>query len=216
VAERRPFLSRALRVIEETWLFHVVNAAVAAVWLRDGILAYRRYRDYGEVASLLLCAMNALLVLFYLSRRRSHDVEARFKVVVLATLGTWGSLLYEAGEPLVPALDRPCLVVMSVMLVVSLGGYLSLGRSWGIIPANRGVRTGGFYRVVRHPIYASYIVFDAVYALDQASWRNAAVALMIALVLYSRACYEEELLRRDPEYAAYASRTRYMLFPRVV
>jgi protein-S-isoprenylcysteine O-methyltransferase Ste14 len=209
-------LAKVIRLIEGSWLFHVANALVAAIWVHDGAKAVLAYRETHQVASLLMAAMNALLVVFYVRRRRSHDVGASLKVVVLANLGTFGSFLYVTGEPLHPALNEPCLAVMTAALVVSLGAFVSLGRSWGILPANRGVRTGGLYRVVRHPIYASYIVFDVCYALVAATWRNAAVAATIALVLYARARYEEELLLRDPQYAAYATRTRYMLFPGLV
>jgi protein-S-isoprenylcysteine O-methyltransferase Ste14 len=206
-------LGRIIRTVESTGLFHALNLLVAAIWVHDGAKAFLTFRESGQLQSLLMSAMNALLVVFYVSRRRSHDVDPSFKVVLLANLGTFGNFLYEPGEPLHPALLSPCLAVMTAMLFVSLGGCVSLGRSWGIIPANRGVRTRGLYRVVRHPIYASYIVFDVAYTLSAATWRNLAVATTITLILYARARYEEALLKRDEEYAAYAGRTRYMLIP---
>ena len=206
-------LARIIHRIEGTWLFHVMNVLVAAIWVHDGAKAVLYFRDTRLVSSLLLTAMNALLVIFYVRRRRATEVGTSVKVVVVANLGTFGNFLYETGDPIHPAVNAPCTVVMLAALVISLAAFLSLGRSWGIIPANRGVKTGGLYRFVRHPIYASYIIFDAAYALAAFTWRNAAVAATIALILYARARYEEELLLRDPEYAAYAQRTRAMLIP---
>jgi protein-S-isoprenylcysteine O-methyltransferase Ste14 len=206
-------LARIIRTIEGTWLFHVMNLLVAAIWVHDGYLAVVYFIDTRQVTSLFMSAMNALLVVFYARRRRAVDVGTGVKVVLVANLGTFGNFLYQNGTPLHPLLYQGCLAVMSVALVVTLGAFASLGRSWGIIPANRGVKTGGLYRVVRHPIYASYIVFDVAYSLAEFTWRNVAVAATIALILYARARYEEELLLRDPEYAAYAQRTRYRLIP---
>jgi hypothetical protein len=38
-----------------------------------------------------------------------------------------------------------------------LAATLRLGRSFGIVATNRGIQTGGLYRIVRHPIYAAYV-----------------------------------------------------------
>ena len=45
-------------------------------------------------------------------------------------------------------------------------GKLSLGRSFGLMPANRGVVSTGMYRLVRHPIYLGYLVTLAKDAAD--------------------------------------------------
>jgi protein-S-isoprenylcysteine O-methyltransferase Ste14 len=209
-------LKKIIDRIEGTWLFHGMNLLVAAIWVHDLVKAVLSYRAEGQVSSLFLCAMNALLVIFYIGRRRATEVGTSWKVVIVANLGTFGNFMYATGDALHPAVVTPCMVVTSVALVISVGGFLSLGRSWGIIPANRGVKTGGLYRFVRHPIYASYILFDVAYVVWVFSWRNLAVAVTIGLILFARARYEEEVLLHDPEYAAYAQRTRYMLIPGLV
>ena len=38
-------------------------------------------------------------------------------------------------------------------LLVVVAGKISIGRSFGLIPANRGIVSSGLYRLVRHPIY---------------------------------------------------------------
>ena len=37
-------------------------------------------------------------------------------------------------------------------------GKITLGRSFGVVPANRGVVVGGPYNFVRHPIYTGYLI----------------------------------------------------------
>ena len=50
------------------------------------------------------------------------------------------------------------MLIGGIMCFVST---LSLGRNFGILPINRGVKTKAAYRFIRHPIYLSSIVLDA-------------------------------------------------------
>jgi protein-S-isoprenylcysteine O-methyltransferase Ste14 len=215
---------RIVRAIEESpVLFHAMNALVALVW---GWYAYRTYRGFdqqghvGKLESVLMLAMNFLLILFYLLRRRSKAVASDAVSVVLGHVGTWLPNFFDVASPdyppVHPSVAWPCTFAMVISLWVSLLGYLSLGRSWGILPANRGVKTEGLYRFVRHPIYASYFLFDWAYVLTAPSPRNWAVVTMVTLALYARARLEERILRQDPAYAAYAEKTRAMFIPGVL
>ena len=56
-----------------------------------------------------------------------------------------------------------------------LYGKLALGRSFGIVAANRGVVSSGPYRLVRHPIYLGYLVTHAGFLLSNMSARNVLV-----------------------------------------
>ena len=57
--------------------------------------------------------------------------------------------------PLAPELLTVALSACGLLVVI--GGKLSLGRSFGLMPANRGVVSSGLYRIVRHPIYLGYL-----------------------------------------------------------
>ncbi|MGZ8254009.1 MAG: methyltransferase family protein [Burkholderiaceae bacterium] len=102
------------------------------------------------------------------------------------------------------------LLAMAVVL-----GVWTLGcNRWGNFNIRPELRsgaklvTGGPYRWIRHPMYASLLlgVGALVYA-DPRVWR---IALLVALlvVLIAKAAREEAYLRAAfPEYSAYASRT---------
>jgi protein-S-isoprenylcysteine O-methyltransferase Ste14 len=97
-----------------------------------------------------------------------------------------------------------------VGLLVAL---LSLGRSFGIVPANRGVKRHGLYRIVRHPIYASELIFHLGYLLGNISGRNLGLVILVAAGQVYRLLAEERLLREDPAYRDYVKAVRYRLVP---
>ena len=52
-------------------------------------------------------------------------------------------------------------LISTVGLLFVIAGKITLGRSFGIVPANRGV-VAGPYTLVRHPIYAGYLLSHIV------------------------------------------------------
>ncbi len=98
-------------------------------------------------------------------------------------------------------------------IVIGIAALLSLGRSFGIVPAVRQIRTGGLYRVVRHPMFVSDILFKIPLVLKYCTLYNASV-FIVSIVLYVlRARYEEELLAQTEEYRRYAARVKYRFIP---
>ena len=91
-----------------------------------------------------------------------------------------------------------------------------MGRSFGILPANRGIVSKGPFRWVRHPIYFGWLVLSIGFAMSYASPRN--VLLIVATVpfMFWRIEQEEAHLRADPEYRAYMDRVPYRLWPGIV
>jgi protein-S-isoprenylcysteine O-methyltransferase Ste14 len=114
-----------------------------------------------------------------------------------------------------PVLPRAWPLTLFLLAMAVVLGLWTLGYNrWGnfnIRPELRsGARlvTGGPYRWIRHPMYASVLlgVGALVYA-DPRPWR---VMLLVSLllVLMTKAAREEAYLRAAfPEYSAYASRT---------
>jgi protein-S-isoprenylcysteine O-methyltransferase Ste14 len=105
------------------------------------------------------------------------------------------------------------LVMVTLAACLSLASLLTLGRSFGVRPALRSLATHGPYRVVRHPIYLSYMVSDVGYNLQE--WNAITVLLTLAgwAASFYRIHAEERILSRSPQWPAYAASVRYRLLP---
>lgn len=90
---------------------------------------------------------------------------------------------------------------------------IGLGRSFGIVPANRGIKVKGAYSLVRHPLYASEILFFGGYALANPSGWNISCVFLLVFIQLMRAIKEETLLAEDDLYQIYLDKVRFRFIP---
>jgi len=103
--------------------------------------------------------------------------------------------------------------ISAVGLLVVIAGKMSLGRSFGLIPANRGIVSTGLYRVVRHPIYLGYLITHIAFIASNPIPWNISLLATTDIALLLRAICEEKTLAQDDEYRAYQSRVRWRVLP---
>lgn len=160
---------------------------------------------------LLLLVSELLIVIFIVIRKPGAMSLAPYAFLV-AMIGTTAPLLaHPAGDPMAP--DWLTTAIMSVGLLINISAKLSLNRSFGMVAANRGVKRGGAYRVVRHPMYIGYMLTQFGFMLGNPSMWNLAVYVVAWSVQLLRIKEEERFLSADPEYAAYSSKVRWRLLP---
>lgn len=153
-------------------------------------------------------------VVLILSQRRG-DASTETMPVLVAFLCTGiGLLVLESDVHLVPEIVSSVLIFVGA--AVALGAKLSLRRSFGIVPANRGVKRGGLYRFVRHPMYSGYMVNQFGFLLFNFSAWNLAIYTVAWLCFWIRACEEEKFLSKDPDYRDYAYQVKSRLLPGLV
>lgn len=169
---------------------------------------------HGSWANLVLLPSEGLVVVFILVRRGTRDVSLRPGHWALALAATAAPLLVRpGGEPILPPVVGALFVVLG--MVVQVHAKVSLGRSMGMVPANRGVKLSGPYRHLRHPMYAGYLLSDVAFLLMNPTLLNAGLYLACLALQVPRLLAEERLLARDERYQEYLARVRYRLVPGV-
>jgi protein-S-isoprenylcysteine O-methyltransferase Ste14 len=192
--------------------------ARASVGVLFGLLSVNLLQEFlrtHHLTGLLLLASEALVLVFTIIRRRARLVDRSLIAAVVTCLSL-------AGPPLFRATDTVGLVPDSVTAAISVAGLalvivgkLTLGRSFGIVPANRGVVVAGPYAFVRHPIYTGYLITHAAFTLAHPTAWNLIVWLVADSGLIVRALMEERVLLGDGRYQAYCGRVSWHLVPGV-
>ena len=182
------------------------------------LMAVRIGADFlatGRLTGLLLLASETLVVVFTVCRRAPSIVDRSLRARVLTTLSMIGPPLVRPATvgALVP--DLVTVALSAVGLLVVIAGKVSLGRSFGLMPANRGIVSTGLYRLVRHPIYMGYLITHIGFLVAHPTIWNAMTLIGADLALLVRAKCEEETLTQDPAYRAYKTRVRWRVLPGV-
>jgi protein-S-isoprenylcysteine O-methyltransferase Ste14 len=161
-------------------------------------------------------AQHLLVLVIAVTRHapRAQDLSLSSMVAVAVSYAYWYAqvalLKVTEGDRLWPTAGRVLVMIAAILSLVSL---LTLGRSFGVRPALRRLTTSGPYRLVRHPIYFSYVMADLGYNFVE--WTPGTVALTIAgwasLVYRIRA--EERVLSQDTAWTDYSASVRDRLIP---
>ena len=164
----------------------------------------------GDWLSALLGLQSAVVAYLLVNRNPSRG-EGPLTWQLLA----WASALL----PLAARTDGPSLIQpLIAALVAALGlglaiwALLSLGRAFGVAPADRGLMTSGPYRWLRHPAYAGELLSVGAFVLAHAGPWNVVLFALLLISLVVRMRMEEGVIEG---YGAYAHRVRRRLIPGV-
>ena len=169
----------------------------------------------GRVTGLLLLAGESLVVVLTIARRRARVVDRSAAAALMTALSLAGPPLLRVSEGSPLAVDAATAMLSAAGLVLVVVGKLALGRSFGVVPANRGVVVRGPYTLVRHPIYTGYLVTHAAFLMAHPSPWNAGIILLADTALILRALMEERVLQTDAVYQQYCRRVEWHLVPGV-
>lgn len=153
-----------------------------------------------------------LMALFFLKRRESTTEPLPLKYQLLAWMGTILPAFFQPNEQYA-AWVRVGLVIQNMGILIMVIALCSLGKSLGLRPANRGIKTEGIYQWVRHPLYLGYIVFSiGILSQFPTAW-NGAVFLLIIAVHVFRIRVEERLLMNDTLFRNYIQNVKWKVVP---
>jgi protein-S-isoprenylcysteine O-methyltransferase Ste14 len=167
----------------------------------------------GRLTNLLLLISEMLVVALTVLRRAAASVDRSMRARLLTTVSLLGPPLVKPVQ-MIPLLPASITVTASVIgLAVVIAGKVTLGRSFGLMPANRGVVSSGVYRLVRHPIYLGYLITHVAFIFANPTAWNVAILIVGDAALLLRAVCEEQTLARDAQYREYQQVVRWRVCP---
>ena len=187
------------------------------VTLMFGVLCVNILNEFmrtGHLTGLMLLVSESLVIVLTLARRPASRVDRSIPAAIVTVVSVAGPPLMNADgdlAALAPDLLTATVSALAILLIVS--GKVTLGRSFGLVPANRGVVVAGPYAAVRHPIYAGYLVAHAAFLAAHPSAWNIVVLALADGALVVRALMEERVLANDVSYRAYCTRVHWHLMP---
>jgi protein-S-isoprenylcysteine O-methyltransferase Ste14 len=189
--------------------------AVATLFVLLSINLTSDFMQTHRVTGLLLLVSEALVAVLTIVRRPAGLVDRSVGATVVTMISLVGPALLRtsSGAGVFPDLMTALISAAGLMFVIA--GKITLGRSFGIVPANRGVVIGGPYTLVRHPIYTGYLLTHVAFACAYPTAWNLAILAATDVALVLRALYEERVLGADRTYQAYCSRVAWHLVPGV-
>ena len=192
-------------------LDRIEQGLIAALWVA---LLYRVAGSLNGYAPLVLISETAVMV-FVLIRRPTDKISLRLGDWLLAIAATAAPLMIQPGLDMFPAIAPLGVALVLLGNVVQGLAKLSLRRSFGIAPANRGIKADGLYRFVRHPMYAGYLAVHIGVMILMPSPINLVIYGIGWWAQILRLKAEEGLLSQDPAYVAFKQKVRYRLVPGV-
>jgi protein-S-isoprenylcysteine O-methyltransferase Ste14 len=168
------------------------------------------FQRSGDWSYLLFCASESLVAVLFLIRSEPVRVSHHPLDWALAIGATFVPFLF---APTASAVLPAARLIIVAGVLIQIAGLLSLNRSFGLVAAHRTLKTGGLYGVVRHPLYASYLLSYIGYVLTNTSAFNIAVSLLACALMLARLLREERFLARDPRYMAYMQQVKYRVIP---
>jgi protein-S-isoprenylcysteine O-methyltransferase Ste14 len=153
------------------------------------------------------------LVLFVLLRPRPLRQDRSPSAVAVALSASVLPLGYGFLGMNAP-LPAWALVTQGMAILLMAWSMVHLGRNFSILPQYRTIVAGGPYGLIRHPMYASYILFDGATVFGAPSLFGILLWVAEVALLVRRAGYEERLLAAsDIEYEIYKEAVGGRLVP---
>ncbi len=192
----------------------MANLLLVGLFVAQVVASFQAFRHEGSLRSVGLLAVNLLFLSLFLSRRPAREKSEQPAHWLLGVTGTAMPLLMRSGGGSASLHLGAAIQVSGLLLLVP--ALLSLRRSFGVVAANRGVRSGGMYRFVRHPVYLAELIALTGFVVGNPTLFNLCILACEFGLQFARAVVEERLLLADPAYQAYCTQVRFRLVPGLV
>jgi len=193
-------------------LLRVVTVAAYFVLVAGVYKQWQLAPQRWSLVALLLIEALTMGLLVFAREARLRDLSPLAAASTLLATFYFVFLNLAPGRHVVPELVA--VTIQALGMAWQVWAKLTLGRSFGLLPADRGVVTSGPYALVRHPIYLGYLVSHVGFLLANLSVRNAMVLTSLYSLQVLRVVLEERMLSRASlDYRSYMRVVRWRFIP---
>ncbi len=187
--------------------------ALLAYGIAVSNLASAWWADPTRLTLLLLLLTEGYTLLLVMMARRASIRDMTPATVIATMYAAFFFVALDARDTtrLIPEVAGVVLQVLGTCWQFTSKFFL--GRSFGLLPAQRGLVMSGPYRLVRHPIYLGYLIGHIGFLLANFSWWNFGVLALLYGAQVYRIAREESVLAASDDYRAYQKRVRWRLLP---
>jgi protein-S-isoprenylcysteine O-methyltransferase Ste14 len=193
----------------------VERITFGAIFARFAFLTIQYLVAAPNIETFLLLVSETLPCALILFRKPSKALSTRPTDWLFGFAGSVAPLLIKPAAVAPLVLEPVCLALILGGLCTQIAAKIVLGRSFGVVAANRGVKLDGPYRFVRHPMYAGYTITHIGLLLAMPSLLNAALYALAFAFQVIRTLREEAILMQSEAYRNFAARVRYRFLPGV-
>ncbi|OGF65026.1 MAG: hypothetical protein A2Y62_14500 [Candidatus Fischerbacteria bacterium RBG_13_37_8] len=195
------------------WIINVVLFICIGQYIYRETEIYQIFKNL-KFIDITFFTCNIIFLLLILIRRNYRKVDTSWTHWLVATASFFSSMFFMKSHVTVSqTVHSVANGINALAIIVNLIALLSLGRSFGIVPALRIIKTRGAYRVIRHLMYVSDILLKTPILLIYFSVYNLAIYLFSVILYILRAHFEEQILQNDSEYNAYMQKVKYRFIP---
>ncbi|MGH6854057.1 MAG: methyltransferase family protein [Aestuariivirga sp.] len=191
-------------------LLRFLSCASVGFFAVNALIAFSIDKTRITLAIAVISEITTIVISLASRRPAGRDWQPLTVMATILAGSLWQPFVrFEPGFHLLNETASAAVQCLGVLWAIN--AKVTLGRSFGWLPANRGIVNNGVYRFVRHPIYLGFLIAHIGFLCANLSLWNATVYVFFYVAQLYRIFREEKFLMRDEAYRAYASRVRYRL-----
>lgn len=191
----------------------IINVSLGVSIIFWGLIgAYEALFGTYSIVRLFSAVLNLFLGCFLIFRKPVLKSGSWKSILISLPSFLMGGLLFKMAHPFQ---NWPLILEITFVtgVLFAILSFSYLGTNFAIFPSLRSISTGGPYRFVRHPGYASEIIMVVACCLANLTALSVIVLITFFVFLYFRIEEEEKLLSQSTDYLTYKSLVKWKLLP---